>query len=185
GTSGIDIDLRRVDIDQCPQRNTPGTTQPLNIFAGTDKCKQRTTMCEALKGLGFRRGSYKCVCRKGYYFPDTGSQHKYFNGSLLEVEYEKLMLGKNSTYNIVNEYECLQCAEGCDYCEDGSPCIAALNWPMRTSILVLACIVIGLLPPAAWFTFRYQQVKVVRAASPALLRVIALGAFLIYCTVSR
>ncbi|KAL9918099.1 uncharacterized protein ACN427_000581 isoform 2-T3 [Glossina fuscipes fuscipes] len=115
GTSGIDIDLRRVDIDQCPQRNTPGTTQPLNIFAGTDKCKQRTTMCEALKGLGFRRGSYKCVCRKGYYFPDTGSQHKYFNGSLLEVEYEKLML-------------------------------------------------------------------VVRAASPALLRVIALGAFLIYCT---
>uniref|UniRef100_A0A1A9UWG4 G-protein coupled receptors family 3 profile domain-containing protein n=1 Tax=Glossina austeni TaxID=7395 RepID=A0A1A9UWG4_GLOAU len=159
GTSGIDIDLRRVDIDQCPQRNTPGTTQPLNIFAGTDKCKQRTTMCEALKGLGFRRGSYKCVCRKGYYFPDTGSQHKYFNGSLLEVEYEKLMLGKNSTYNIVNEYECLQCAEGCDYCEDSSPCIAALNWPMRTSILVLACIVIGLLPPAAWFTFRYQQVK--------------------------
>uniref|UniRef100_A0A1A9W9N2 G-protein coupled receptors family 3 profile domain-containing protein n=1 Tax=Glossina brevipalpis TaxID=37001 RepID=A0A1A9W9N2_9MUSC len=116
-------------------------------------------MCEALKGLGFRRGSYKCVCRKGYYFPDTGSQHKYFNGSLLEVEYEKLMLGNNSTYNIVNEYECLQCAEGCDYCEDGSPCIAALNWPMRTSILVLACIVIGLLPPAAWFTFRYQQVK--------------------------
>lgn len=43
GTSGIDIDLRRVDIDQCPQRNIPGTTQPLNIFAGTDKCKQRTT----------------------------------------------------------------------------------------------------------------------------------------------
>lgn len=42
GTSGIDIDLRRVDIDQCPQRNT-GSSQPLNIFAGTDKCKQRTT----------------------------------------------------------------------------------------------------------------------------------------------
>ena len=46
GTSGIDIDLRRVDIDQCPQKNivgTSGTPQPLNIFAGTDKCKQRTT----------------------------------------------------------------------------------------------------------------------------------------------
>uniref|UniRef100_A0A1I8P846 G-protein coupled receptors family 3 profile domain-containing protein n=1 Tax=Stomoxys calcitrans TaxID=35570 RepID=A0A1I8P846_STOCA len=182
GTSGIDIDLRRVDIDQCPQRNIPGSTKPLNIFAGTDKCKQRTTMCEAIQGLGFRRGSYKCVCRKGYYFPDTTSHHKYFNGSLLEEEYEKLMLGKNSTYNILNEYECLPCAEGCDSCEDSSPCIAALNWPMRTSILVLACIVIGLLPPAAWFTFRYQQVKVVRAASPALLRVIALGAFFIYCT---
>ncbi|XP_017962312.1 uncharacterized protein LOC108655110 [Drosophila navojoa] len=182
GTSGIDIDLRRVDIDQCPQRHTPGTKRPLNIFAGTDKCKQRTTMCEAIMGLGFRRGSYKCLCRKGFYFPDVASQHKFFNGSLLEEEYEKLMLGKNSTYNSNNEYECLPCAEGCDSCEDASPCIAALNWPMRSSILALACIVIGLLPPAAWFTFRYQQVKVVRAASPALLRVIALGAFFIYCT---
>lgn len=43
GTSGIDIDLRRVDIDQCPQRIVPGVTQPLNLFAGTDKCKHRTT----------------------------------------------------------------------------------------------------------------------------------------------
>lgn len=43
GTSGIDIDLRRVDIDQCPQKYVIGLTQPLNIFAGTDKCKQRTT----------------------------------------------------------------------------------------------------------------------------------------------
>lgn len=45
GTSGIDIDLRRVDIDQCPQQNIPNSgSKPLNIFAGTDKCKQRTTM---------------------------------------------------------------------------------------------------------------------------------------------
>lgn len=40
GTSGIDIDLRRVDIDQCPLQT--GSTQ-LNIFAATDKCKKRTT----------------------------------------------------------------------------------------------------------------------------------------------
>lgn len=44
GTSGIDIDLRRVDIDQCPQRQIAGgVALPLNIFAGTDKCKARTT----------------------------------------------------------------------------------------------------------------------------------------------
>lgn len=65
-----------------------------------------------------------------------------------------------STYNQLNTYECLPCAEGCDACKDASPCVAALNWPMRTSILVLACAVIGFLPPAAYFTFRYQQVKV-------------------------
>lgn len=65
-----------------------------------------------------------------------------------------------SLYNNANTFECLPCAEGCDACKDASPCVAALNWPMRTSILVLACAVIGFLPPAAWFTFRYQQVKV-------------------------
>lgn len=48
--------------------------------------------CEPIPGLGFRRGSYKCVCRKGFYFPDTNSPQRYFNGSSLEEEYEKLML---------------------------------------------------------------------------------------------
>lgn len=130
GTSGIDIDLRRVDIDQCPQRNAAtGVALPLNIFAGTDKCKQRTTevqnakffvpgifphsffyannwlffwqfklfshlftyQCVPLPGLGFRRGSYKCLCRRGFYYPDVKSVYKHFNGSTLEEEYAKLM----------------------------------------------------------------------------------------------
>ena len=39
GTSGIDIDLRRVDINQC---HINGSS--FNIFGGTDKCKKETTM---------------------------------------------------------------------------------------------------------------------------------------------
>ncbi len=39
GTSGIDIDLQKVDIDQCPQN----LTAPRNVFAGSAKCKQNTT----------------------------------------------------------------------------------------------------------------------------------------------
>lgn len=43
--------------------------------------------------MGFRRGSYRCVCQRGFYFPNAtvvGGQ-KYFNGSMLEEEYEKQM----------------------------------------------------------------------------------------------
>ncbi|KAF0708655.1 Uncharacterized protein FWK35_00038352, partial [Aphis craccivora] len=40
GTSGIDIDLRRVDIDQCP---LPPGSNHFNIFASSDKCKKQTT----------------------------------------------------------------------------------------------------------------------------------------------
>nr|XP_050856084.1 probable G-protein coupled receptor 158 [Vespula vulgaris] len=179
GTSGIDIDLRRVDIDQCPL--PPGSNQ-LNIFAASDKCKKRTTKCVAIPGLGFRRGSYRCVCKRGFYYPDTKSTKRYYNGTVIEEEYEKLMMGEESQYAVEDSFECLPCAEGCESCVDGSPCVVSLNWLMRTAILILECCVIACLPAVALFTWKYGNVKVVRAASPVLLRVIVLGAFFIYCT---
>ena len=45
--------------------------------------------CVPIHGLGFRRGSYKCVCKDGFYFPDLKAKHKYYNGSEIEVEYRK------------------------------------------------------------------------------------------------
>ncbi|KAG7212552.1 hypothetical protein KM043_012854 [Ampulex compressa] len=179
GTSGIDIDLRRVDIDQCP---LPAGSTQLNIFAASDKCKKRTTECVAIPGLGFRRGSYRCICKRGFYYPDTKSSKRYYNGTVIEEEYEKLMMGEESQYGVEGVFECLPCAEGCESCEDGSPCIVTLNWLMRTAILILECCVIACLPAVALFTWKYGNVKVVRAASPVLLRVIVLGAFFIYCT---
>ncbi|XP_046394812.1 uncharacterized protein LOC124162347 [Ischnura elegans] len=180
GTSGIDIDLRRVDIDQCP---LPPTSTQLNIFAASDKCKKRTTECMAIPGLGFRRGSYKCVCREGFYFPDTDSESRYYNGTHVELEYERLIMGEESTYAEPGSFECWPCAEGCERCVDGSPCIAALNWVLRSAVLCLSlATLILLLPPLVLFTWKYAHVKVVRAASPVLLRVITLGAFFVYCT---
>ncbi|KAK8379315.1 hypothetical protein O3P69_019301 [Scylla paramamosain] len=179
GTSGIDIDLRRVDIDQCPL--PPGSTA-LNIFANSDKCKKKTTKCVTIPGLGFRRGSYRCDCRVGFYFPDTSSPRKYFNGSVIEEEYEKKIMGEFSTYEEEGSFECLPCAEGCESCEDGSPCVVSLNWVMRAAILALSIIIILCLPIVVFFTWKFGNVKVVRAASPALLRIILLGAFFLYST---
>ncbi|CAG9828507.1 unnamed protein product [Diabrotica balteata] len=179
GTSGIDIDLRRVDIDQCPLPK--GGTQ-LNIFAASDKCKRRTTMCVPIPGLGFRRGSYKCVCRPGFYFPDIKAERRYYNGTVLEEEYEKRMLGEDNQYDKEGMFECLTCPEGCESCEDERPCVVTLNWVMRTVILILSCVIICCLPIVVFFTWKYGNGKVVRAASPVLLRVIALGAFFIYST---
>ena len=58
--------------------------------------------CVPVSGLGFRRGSYKCVCKTGYYFPvgltgESGGERTslfekaYFNGTVLEEEYENVM----------------------------------------------------------------------------------------------
>ena len=43
GTSGIDIDLRRVDINQCKSSKAQESKGQFNIFGGTDKCKTKTT----------------------------------------------------------------------------------------------------------------------------------------------
>ncbi|KAF2362282.1 Protein of unknown function DUF4817 [Trinorchestia longiramus] len=157
GTSGIDIDLRRVDIDQCP---LPPGSSALNIFAASDKCKKRTTQCVSLPGLGFRRGSYKCECRDGFYFPDTATREKYFNGSIIEEEYEKKLSNQESMYDIPDLFECLSCAPGCDTCSDSRPCVVTLNWLMRTAVLVLALALIACLPAIAFLTWKYGNVKV-------------------------
>ncbi|KAG5883758.1 hypothetical protein JTB14_027278 [Gonioctena quinquepunctata] len=141
-----------------------------------------TSHCVPIPGLGFRRGSYKCVCRPGFYFPDIKAERRYYNGNVLEEEYEKRMMGEPNLYDKDGVFECLQCPEGCESCEDERPCVVSLNWVMRTVILILSCVIICCLPIVVFFTWKYRNVKVVRAASPVLLRVIALGAFFIYST---
>ncbi|XP_065220369.1 probable G-protein coupled receptor CG31760 isoform X2 [Planococcus citri] len=178
GTSGIDIDLRRVDIDQCP---LPEGENKLNIFAASDKCKKSSTYCVSIKGLGFRRGSYKCVCLMGFYFQDKTADHNYFLGTIIEEEYDKLLLGEENIYNVSGSFECLPCAEGCESCVDSRPCVLTYNWALRTTVLILSLVFIFCLLIVEFFTWRYRNMRVVRAASPVLLKVIALGAFFIYC----
>ena len=58
------------------------------------------------------------------------------------------------------------------------------DWSPRTILLVLQCVIIGCLPVVVLFTYKYSHLKVIKAASPVLLRIIILGAFFIYSTVS-
>ncbi|KAI9562198.1 hypothetical protein GHT06_013163 [Daphnia sinensis] len=120
------------------------------------------TQCEHIPGLGFRRGSYRCECRDGFYFPDTSAPVRFYNGTVIEEEYEKKLMGLDGVYDQEGKFECLPCPEGCDVCVDDSPCIVTLNWVMRTTILILEIIVICCLPVVALFTWRYSHVKVVQ-----------------------
>ena len=60
GTSGIDIDLRKVDINQCPTHPQKGdgliekgsSSAKSNIFGGTDKCKPETTEVSIFEVMG-------------------------------------------------------------------------------------------------------------------------------------
>lgn len=55
--------------------------------------------CVPISGLGFRRGSYKCVCKDGFYFPDIKATNKYYNGSEMEIRYrEKIAVSMSDSY---------------------------------------------------------------------------------------
>ena len=56
---------------------------------------------------------------------------------------------------------------------------------LRSILLVLQCVIIGCLPVVVLFTYKYSHLKVIKAASPVLLRIIILGAFFIYSTVRQ
>ncbi|CAH2207954.1 jg6895, partial [Pararge aegeria aegeria] len=116
--------------------------------------------CVPVPGLGFRRGSYRCVCRRGFYFPNTTAENRFYNGSDIEEEYEKHLSNQMNLYSKITAFECLPCAEGCEACVDGSPCVAALNWVVRTTIFALACFVISCLPFIVYFTIKYGHVRV-------------------------
>ncbi|XP_033626735.1 probable G-protein coupled receptor CG31760 [Asterias rubens] len=184
GTSGLDIDLRAIDINQCPEDpNEPNDRNEKNIFAGSDRCHNDSQECIFLKDQGFRRGTYQCKCRAGFYFPLAFSNppgDTYFNGTDMEAEYDAFTKNKPNSYN---EMVCKPCGAGCDTCVDGRSCRFPHNWTVRMVLLILQCITMGCTLPLFIFTIYNRDVKVVKAASPVLLRIILVGSLFLYCPV--
>lgn len=114
--------------------------------------------CEPIANQGFKRGSYRCICRRGYYFPHPNSDTKYFNGSEIEEEYDKKGHKETNLYD--DEFKCLPCSEGCDECSDDSPCMYKVNLISRVvliSINTLAAI-LAIVSGLVVYIFRESEV---------------------------
>ena len=74
---------------------------------------------------------------------------------------EPYFQGEESIYEDPSAFQCLPCADGCESCEDSSPCIVTLNWVLRTILLILQCVIIGCLPVVVLFTYKYKDIKVI------------------------
>ncbi|KAK3742297.1 hypothetical protein QZH41_013111 [Actinostola sp. cb2023] len=175
GVTTIDIELTNVDINQC-DLDSGGTFQ-FEIFIGTHQCKNITTQCIPTNGRGFQAGSYKCVCRPGFYFPKQSTNQKWFNGS----EVESLAQDNKSVYySDPDSYQCLPCREGCTTCVDESPCVVTLNWPFRYSLATLTILTIIFALVIMAIVISYKDIKVIKSASPQFLCIILFGSILMY-----
>ncbi|XP_065062644.1 probable G-protein coupled receptor CG31760 isoform X3 [Rhopilema esculentum] len=174
GVASVDIDLSQVDINQC---DLDGTSQfTYKIFAGTHHCHNATSRCVHLPGKGFTVGSYKCVCRDGYYHPYKNFKQRYFNGSLIEENFAKGRIKIDP-----NVFACLPCREGCPKCSDDSPCTVEYDDEIRYSVLGINLFCILMLLGISGFIWRNKEVQVVKSASPLFLLITLLGATLMYC----
>ena len=114
--------------------------------------------CVAIPGRGFIRGSYKCVCQDGFYFPHSlGKEYpeKAFNGTLLEYLTDDDAAASS-------DYECVPCAPGCDTCEDNSPCLYSNNLYLRSALLILtaALLILSGLTSVVLIVYKERKVRV-------------------------
>ncbi|XP_041353707.1 probable G-protein coupled receptor CG31760 isoform X2 [Gigantopelta aegis] len=171
GVLTMDIELTDVDINQCDIEGN----EILHEFGSTHNC-QPTTKCVPVKGQGFKRGTYLCVCEDGYYFPDPTAKVKAYNGTVVE-EYSDL---KNAS-DMASRFRCLPCSRGCHTCVDPSPCIFQNNYIIRNVIacmivlMIIACCCISLV------VLIYKNVLIIKTASPVFLHLMCLGAIIMCC----
>lgn len=87
--------LDKLDINQCSDGQNLR-----NAFKESHKCERRSSICIPIQGRGFDAGGYKCDCEQGYEYP-FDMPVAYFDGQLMEAEYEKLWLDEPSWFDIL------------------------------------------------------------------------------------
>ncbi|EHB14193.1 Putative G-protein coupled receptor 179 [Heterocephalus glaber] len=122
GQVQMDVDLQRVDINQCA--DGPGW------FSNTHLCDLNSTQCVPLEGRGFVLDQYLCRCRPGF-FGASGS------GGLEEDASQTPGQFGSPQDNTGWLLRCQPCPEGCPSCMDATPCLVQEALALRA--VVLAC----------------------------------------------
>ncbi|XP_031552044.1 probable G-protein coupled receptor CG31760 [Actinia tenebrosa] len=189
GVVSIDVALNDVDIDQCDRDDTDTAKGfanntvhfnehvKLKDFLGTHRCKA-STKCVKIPNQGFKRGSYWCACRKGYYFPPSSGPEKRFNGSIIETEFDKKLKGLQNDYD--DNFECIKCSEGCTECTDDKPCRYSILHGPRFLLVIIDGVAVLMALGFVVLVILNRDVKVFQSSSPLFLIIILIGAIFMY-----
>nr|XP_012632799.1 probable G-protein coupled receptor 158 [Microcebus murinus] len=165
GVMKVDINLQKVDIDQCSSDGW---------FSGTHKCHLNNSECMPIKGLGFVLGAYQCICKAGFYHPRVFSVNNFqkrgpdhhFSASSKDVSEEA--------------HVCLPCREGCPSCADDSPCFVQEDKYLRLAIISFQALCMLLDFVSMLVVYHFRKAKSIRASGLILLETILFGSLLLY-----
>ncbi|GAV01180.1 hypothetical protein RvY_11930 [Ramazzottius varieornatus] len=93
GVVTVTVPLPELDLNQCP-----ADISVANAFKNSDRCDPRSSYCVPILGRRFEIGGYKCECKPGYEYPYNDPVN-YFDGQILESEWEKMVLGRLSKFS--------------------------------------------------------------------------------------
>ncbi|XP_074842383.1 metabotropic glycine receptor [Carettochelys insculpta] len=163
GVVKVDINLQKVDIDQCSSEGW---------FSGTHKCHLNNSECIPIKGLGFVLGAYKCICKAGFYHPNIFSVN-----SFQRKDKDNHVSGGEMSEEV---YTCLPCREGCSYCTDDTPCYAQEDKYLRLAIISFQTLCMLLDFISMLIVYHFRKAKCIRASGLVLLETILFGSLLLY-----
>nr|XP_020657131.1 probable G-protein coupled receptor 158 [Pogona vitticeps] len=163
GVVKVDINLQKVDIDQCSNEGW---------FSGTHTCHLNSTECLPIKGLGFVLGAYTCICKAGFYNPKIFAMNSFHR-----KDAESQFSGSKMTEEV---YACLPCREGCSYCTDDTPCYAQEDKYLRLAIISFQTLCMLLVFISMLVVYRFRKAKSIRASGLILLETILFGSLLLY-----
>ncbi|XP_053119321.1 probable G-protein coupled receptor 158 [Hemicordylus capensis] len=163
GVVKVDINLQKVDIDQCSNEGW---------FSGTHRCHLNSSECMPIKGHGFVLGAYKCNCKAGFYHPKIFSENSYHR-----KDAESHFSGGEMPEEV---YACLPCREGCSYCTNDTPCYAQEDQYLRLAIISFQTLCMLLDFISMLLVYRFRKAKSIRASGLILLETILFGSLLLY-----
>uniref|UniRef100_A0A8C3LAE9 G protein-coupled receptor 158 n=1 Tax=Chrysolophus pictus TaxID=9089 RepID=A0A8C3LAE9_CHRPC len=163
GVVKVDINLQKVDIDQCSSEGW---------FSGTHRCHLNNSECLPIKGLGFVLGAYKCICKEGFYHPNIFSVN-----SFQRKDADNRFSGGDLSEEV---YTCLPCREGCSNCKDDTPCYAQEDKYLRLAIISFQTLCMLLDFISMLVVYHFRKAKSIRASGLVLLETILFGSLLLY-----
>ncbi|XP_050307291.1 probable G-protein coupled receptor 158 isoform X2 [Anthonomus grandis grandis] len=155
----------KLDLDQCDDRLK-------EIFGGGHKCGESLKCINEYDGKGDeRRGRYRCVCQRGFFYPGANLMWMGISGEDLES-------GK------INNTRCepcpIRCPEGCSITGN---CIAQGDAYLRTCIVVVQLVSMGIVLILALVVFKQRKTKAIATGMWTILEIILLGFLILYSTV--
>uniref|UniRef100_H0UWI0 G protein-coupled receptor 158 n=1 Tax=Cavia porcellus TaxID=10141 RepID=H0UWI0_CAVPO len=164
GVMKVDINLQKVDIDQCSSDGW---------FSGTHKCHLNNSECMPIKGLGFVLGAYECICKAGFYHPRVLVN----NFHRADPDHQS----SGSARGVSEEtHVCLPCREGCPYCADDRPCFVQEDKYLRLAIICFQALCMLLDFVSMLVVYHFRKAKSIRASGLILLETILFGSLLLY-----